>query len=77
MCTNITYTNCVCMYARGFKLAIFYSDGVGRTGTFLCIHSQLEHVKTEGVVDIFQAIKSAHMQRPGLVSKTLCELLLS
>ena len=58
---------CVHM-CSGCKLTISYSDGVGRTGTFLCIHSQLERVKTEGVVDIFQAIKSVRMQRPGLVS---------
>ena len=43
------------------------SDGVGRTGTFICIHSQLERLKTEGVVDFFQAAKSARIQRPGLV----------
>ena len=44
-----------------------YSDGVGRTGTFICLHSQLERLKTEGVVDIFQAVKSARIQRPGLL----------
>ena len=43
------------------------SDGVGRTGTFICIHSQLERLKTEGVVDVFQAIKSARIQRPGII----------
>ena len=43
------------------------SDGVVRTGTFICIHSQLERLKTEGVVDVFQAIKSARIQRPGLI----------
>jgi len=44
-----------------------YSDGLGRTGAFICIHSQLEHLKTEGVVDIFQSVKSARIQRAGLV----------
>ena len=44
-----------------------FSDGVGRTGTFICIHAQLERLKTEGVVDFFQFVKSARMQRPGLV----------
>ena len=44
-----------------------YSDGLGRTGAFICIHSQLERLKTEGVVDIFQSIKSARIQRAGLV----------
>ena len=43
------------------------SDGVGRTGTFICLHSQLERLKTEGVVDFFQAVKSARIQRAGLV----------
>ena len=43
------------------------SDGVGRTGTFICIHAQLERLKTEGVVDFFQFVKSARMQRPGVI----------
>ena len=49
------------------KHTICISDGVVRTGTFICIHSQLERLKTEGVVDVFQAIKSARIQRPGLI----------
>ena len=50
-------------------LTVLYScsDGVGRTGTFICLHSQLERLKTEGVVDFFQAVKSARIQRAGLV----------
>ncbi len=47
------------------------SDGVGRTGTFICIHAQLERLKTEGVVDFFQFIKSARIQRAGLVSNAV------
>ena len=45
-----------------------HSDGVGRTGTFICIHAQLERLKTEGVVDFFQFIKSARIQKPGMIS---------
>ena len=41
---------------------------MGRTGTFICIHAQLERLKTEGVFDFFQFIKSARIQRAGLVS---------
>ena len=44
------------------------SDGVSRTGIFLTIHCQLERLKTEGVVDFLQAIKSARLHRPGLVT---------
>ena len=47
------------------------SDGVGRSGTFICVHSQLERLKTEGVVDIFQCIKSARIQRAGLVPEAV------
>ena len=50
---------------------LLLSDGVGRTGTFICIHSQLERLKTEGVVDIFQSIKSARIQRAGLVPEVV------
>ena len=48
------------------------SDGVGRTGTFICLHSQLERLKTEGVVDFFQAVKSARIQRAGLLPDAVC-----
>ena len=48
------------------------SDGVGRTETFICLHSQLERLKAEGVVDFFQAVKSAHIQRAGLIPEAVC-----
>ena len=47
---------CVCVF-----VCDIYSDGVGRSGTFICLHSQLERLKTEGVMDFFQAAKSARM----------------
>ncbi len=40
---------------------------MGRTGAFISIHAQLERVKSEGVVDFFQFIKSSRMKRPGMV----------
>ena len=59
----------ICVYL--VVLILYYSDGVGRTGTFICIHAQLERLKTEGVFDFFQFIKSACMQRAGLVSDSV------
>ena len=47
------------------------SDGVGRTGAFICIHAQLERLKTEGVVDFFQYIKSARVHRAWLVPEVV------
>ena len=55
-------------------LHVHCSDGVGRTGTFICIHSQLERLKTEGVIDFFQSIKSSRIQRAGLVPETVSNL---
>ena len=62
-CTSVVYIS--------FSLI---SDGVGRTGTFICIHSQLERLKTEGVVDVFQAVKSAHIQRPGIIPSDVSDI---
>jgi len=47
------------------------SDGVGRTGTFICIYSQLERIKAEGIADVFQYIKASRLQRPKLVSEVV------
>ncbi len=44
-----------------------HSNGIGRTGVFITLHAQLERLKIEGVVDVFQLIKFARKQREGLV----------
>ena len=49
------------------------SDGVGRTGTFICVYSQLERLKAEGVVDVFQSIKASRLQRALMVTNTVSE----
>ena len=41
------------------------SDGVGRTGVFITVHTQLERLKTEGVVNVFQSLKSARIRIEG------------
>ena len=43
------------------------SDGVDRTGAFICAHAQLERLKAEGVVDFLQFLKAARGHRAGLV----------
>ena len=45
-----------------------FSNGIGRTGVFITLHAQLERLKIEGVIDVFQFIKFAREQREGLVS---------
>ena len=44
---------------------------------FICLHSQLERLKTESVVDFFQSVQPARIQRAGLVSDAVCHVTLS
>ena len=53
------------------------SDGVGRTGAFITIHAQMEHMKAEAVVNIFQFIKAIRIQRAGMVSNKVAIIVLS
>lgn len=45
----------------------FSSNGIGRTGTFTTIYSQIERIKAEQMADIFQYIKSSRFQRANIV----------
>ena len=48
-------------------LCVCCSDGVSRTGAFCALYSVLERVKTEQIVDVFQAVKTLRIQRAGLL----------
>ena len=53
-------------------LSLSSSDGLGRTGTFCTLYYVLDRVKTEQVVDVFQAVKTLRIQRTGLVDNLVC-----
>ncbi|XP_038265796.1 receptor-type tyrosine-protein phosphatase epsilon isoform X1 [Dermochelys coriacea] len=48
-------------------ITVHCSAGAGRTGTFIALSNVLERVKAEGLLDVFQAVKSLRMQRPHMV----------
>ena len=50
------------------KFNVFYSDGLGRSCTFIAIWSLLEQMKTEGQIDVLSTVKSIRTQRPGAVN---------
>ena len=50
---------------------LFFSDGLGRSGTFCALYSVLERLKIEQVVDVFQTIKAMRIPRPGLVKSAV------
>ena len=45
-----------------------YSDGMSRTGVFITTMAEVERVKVQGEVDIFQTVKAARSERPHMVS---------
>ena len=51
------------------------SEGMSRSGVFITCMSEIERVKVEGGVDIFQTVKTARAQRPHMVytSVSLCD----
>lgn len=51
------------------------SAGAGRTGTFIALSNILERVKAEGLLDVFQTVKSLRMQRPHMVQTVVGALL--
>ena len=55
-------------YIHLFISLPLYSDGVGRTGAFIAIHAEMERMKAETVMDLFQFIKATRVQRAGMVS---------
>ena len=65
------------MLFRQIKLFNFYnsllylSDGAGRTGTYIAISNLLERMKTEQVVDVFQAVKIIRGTRPQFVENVV------
>ena len=50
-----------------FKKTFFYSAGVGRTGVFISLSIVLERMQYEGVVDVFQTVRTLRTQRPAMV----------
>lgn len=54
---------------------IWCSNGTGRSGAYVSIYAQIERMKVEGIVDLFQYIKLARLQRVNLV-QTLVRMVL-
>ena len=49
------------------------SDGMSRSGVFITCMTEIERVKVEGGVDIFQTVKAARAQRPHMVNNCVSE----
>ena len=59
-------------HAGVMSVSLCYSAGAGRTGTFCALSTVLERVKAEGILDVFQTVKSLRLQRPHMVQTLVC-----
>lgn len=67
--------NTLCIVRITFCLVCVHSAGAGRTGTFCALSTVLERVKAEGILDVFQTVKSLRLQRPHMVQTLVRHLL--
>lgn len=56
-----------CQVFNGSSMLVSASAGVGRTGVFIALSITLERMRFEGVVDLFQTVKTLRTQRPAMV----------
>ncbi|XP_042273045.1 protein tyrosine phosphatase receptor type Fa isoform X9 [Thunnus maccoyii] len=54
-------------FGQDGPITVHCSAGVGRTGVFITLSIVLERMRYEGVVDLFQTIKTLRTQRPAMV----------
>ena len=67
-CTIICIVYCaVVLCVLKMLFSFTFSDGMSRSGVFITCMSEIERVKVEGTVDIFQTVKAARAQRPHMV----------
>ncbi|XP_025017927.1 tyrosine-protein phosphatase Lar isoform X2 [Tetranychus urticae] len=48
-------------------ITVHCSAGVGRTGVFVSLSIVLDRIQNEGVIDLFQTVRTLRTQRPGMV----------
>ncbi|KAJ6659452.1 hypothetical protein lerEdw1_018686 [Lerista edwardsae] len=54
-------------FGQDGPITVHCSAGVGRTGVFITLSIVLEQMRYEGVVDMFQTVKTLRTQRPAMV----------
>ncbi|XP_031733678.1 protein tyrosine phosphatase receptor type Fa isoform X10 [Anarrhichthys ocellatus] len=54
-------------FGQDGPISVHCSAGVGRTGVFITLSIVLERMRYEGVVDLFQTVKTLRTQRPAMV----------
>ena len=53
-------------------MVVHCSAGVGRTGTFITLYTQLQRIKAEKNVDVFGFVRSMRKRRCYMVQTAVC-----
>ena len=56
-------------------IMVHCSAGVGRTGTFICLFTQLKKIQAENSIDIFGFVRSMRYNRCSMVQTEVCGIL--
>ena len=48
-------------------ITVHCTCGIGRTGIFICLSIILERIQNEGVIDMFEVVRTLRTQRPGMI----------
>ncbi|XP_062991285.1 receptor-type tyrosine-protein phosphatase C isoform X2 [Elgaria multicarinata webbii] len=56
------------MSSKNVSIVIHCRDGSQQTGVFCALMNLLESAETEGIIDVFQLVKSLRRARPGMIS---------
>ena len=81
MCVCVCMSVCVCVYTCSTLMPsvctayLSFSDGMSRSGVFITCMTEIERVKVEGGVDIFQTVKAARARRPHMVNTSVSNTL--
>jgi len=53
-------------------IVVHCSAGVGRSGTFITLHSQLQRIASEATIDIFPFVRQMRYRRCHMVQTEVC-----
>ena len=62
-----SYTVQVVIYSFGCTIHIFFSAGVGRTGTFIAVDRLLQEIRVKDEVDVMATVLEMRQQRAFMV----------
>ena len=55
-------------------MVLLSSAGVGRTGTFIAIDTEVQHIRQEGVVDVYNCVQKMRYWKNSMIQTPVSQL---